>query len=356
MAYIGESENIMRPRRGSRKIYLPITFDYKGGRGESTKSKIIWSIFLGVVGLIISIGTITSEEGNLIVNIVMGCLIFFGVTLIIRFPILKEHKIRNEILSSRERDYKKTYKNLWGIFSIDSNYPYFTHLRNGKTALFIRFDKDVIIGKPSGYKDEHFEAIGDAYNLASSMGIRMCHIDYMDKVGNDARLDNCFESLGTIQNPDMRSLLTSIYTNIKETMDDSVTTFDVFVYTSKSSDSAFWYQLKKIIACMLDANYASFKVLNANDLRELPKSLFNLHDFSVVEAESQIVDSSNYSGVVPIKVSSSDEDVVINKTIEEKKEERLLKEKEEAMKKEASRQKKVKDDYLDEEIDIFGSM
>ena len=354
MAYVGESSNIMRPKKGASKIYLPITFDYSVGRSETNKTKIVWSIILGILGLILGVGTLFAKDGNLIVNLVLGFGIMFGTSLIIRFPILGEHKIRNEMLEAKERDYKKTYESMWGIFSIDDVYPYYAHMRNGRTALFVRFDKDVILGKVKDSKHEHYEAISDAYNLAGSMGVGMCHIDYMDVIGNDERLDACFQSLPNIKNPDMRDLVTDIYTNLQEKMNEKVTTYDVYVFTFRSSESSFWYQIRKVFACMLDANYVSYKVLNSNDLRSLFISLSNLHDFSVIEAMSQAFNTEKYNGVIPIKVATDGDEVIINKTIEEKKEEAELRAKEEVLKKEANRKKKKKGITLDEEIDIFG--
>lgn len=354
MAYVGESSNIMKPKKGASKIYLPITFDYSGGRRDTNKGKIIWACIVGVLGLIFGLGTLFAKDGNFISNLVLGIGIMFVASLIIRFPILKEHKLRNEILEAQERDYKKTYDKVWGIFAMDDTYPYYAHMRNGKTAIFVRFDKDVILGKVKDSKHEHYEAISDAYNLAGSMGIGMCHIDYMDVIGNDERLDACFQSLPSIQNPDMRDLVTDIYTNLQEKMNEKVTTYDVYVYTFRSSEASFWYQIQKVFACMLDANYSSYKVLNADDLRSLPISLLNLHDFSVVEAMSQAFEMGEYKGVIPIKVITGGNEVIINKTIEEKKEEAKIRAKEEALKKEANRKKKKKSISQDEEIDIFG--
>ncbi len=358
MAYVGESDNIMKPEKGSSTINLPVTFDYSGGRKESNKSRILWVCVIFVLGLIIGIGTMFSEDGFFLINIPLGLLIIFGVTLLIRFPMMKEHKVREGIVKLEDEDFEKDFADIWGIFSMDDMYPYYAHLRNGRTALYIQFEKDVILGKVSDSEYDHYEAIGDAYNLASSSQIVMCHIDYMDNIGSDDRLVECFNELPNIENPDMRDMLTDVYTNLQELMERSVSTFDVYVFTFKGSDTTFWYNIQQVISCLLEANYVSFKILDQSDLRDLSKSLFNLHDFSVVEACSSAFDKKKYSGVIPIRVVSKDGDeTVLNKTTAEKKEENRIKEKERMLKKEEDKRRKKKNrkskNTSEEEIDIF---
>lgn len=353
LSYIEESDSIMRPMKGDTKIRLPITFNYNGGRSEYNKTRIMWVCILAVLGLIIGVGILTSSDGNFIINILLGFGFMFGVSVIIRFLIMKEHIVRNNMLSTIDEDYKIGTDSFWGDYAIDDEYPYYVHMRNGKTALFVRFEKDVILGRVSDSEYEHYEAIGDAYNLAGSYNIGVCHIDYMDVIGNDDRIDNCFRSLSEVSNPDMRDLLTDIYTNLQMMMNEMVTTFDVYVFTFKYSESSFWFSIQKVISCMLDANYSSFTILNADEIRGLSKSLFNLHDFSVVDACSNAFGTSKKASVVPIKVIKSDgTEVKLNKTLEEKKladEENKNKKNNKGRKGRISKSK----DINDEEINIF---
>lgn len=301
-----DSVSIMRPGKNATKVYLPIAFEYSKGKTESNKTTALWVVILGVIGLLVGFGIMFSKDGFILGNIAMGLLVLFGFSLIIRFGVLKEHKVRNRYLEKEAEDYKIDYEDMWGIFSIDNSYPYYARMRNGKTALFVKFEKDVVVGKVDDYRFEHYEAIGDAYNLAASMGVDICHIDYMDVVGTDDRLDDCFKSLSNIPNPDMRGLMTDIYTNLQELLNERVSTFDVYVFTFRSGESSFWFQIQGVINCMLSANYRSFKILNEDDLRGLSKSILNLKDFSVYEAYLDSLKLNNYSGVTPIEVVSSD--------------------------------------------------
>ncbi len=347
----------MRPEMGDSSITLPVTFDYSGGRRDSNKSKILWSSILGVVGLIVGVGIITNKEGSIITNIVLGVLEIFAVAMIIRFPILKEGKIRRNNIELIDNDYKFPEKKFWGIYNIDSNYPNYCRFRNGQSGLFVRLNKDVILGKYSESEFEHYEAIGDALNLAGADQVRICHVDYMDNVGTDERLEDSFIKLSEVENPDIKELLTDMYGYLQQQMMLRVTTFDVYVFMWSGSDINAWNTIQRILSCFLEANYRSYHILNQNDLRELSKVLNNLTDFSVIDAMSNAFEVSEYKGVVPIrKVNMFGDEIVYNKTQEQKRREQEQKIKEQEIRKEELKRKKSKVKNRkeeDDEIDLF---
>lgn len=346
----------MRPGKGDTTLTLPVTFDYSGGRKDSNRSRLIWSSILAVVGVIVAIGIATSKDGSVIVNICLSILWVCLVSFIIRFPIMKEGKIRREYIEMHDNNYKYDMKKIWGIYDISPTPPYYCRFRNGQSGLFVRLNKDVILGKYSDSEYEHYEAIADALNLAGSGQVRVCHVDYMDNVGSDERLEECFVGLGEVRNQDLKELLTDMYGYLQQQMMDRVTTFDVYLFMWTGSDISAWNMIQRILACFLEANYRSYHILNQYDLRELMKTVNNLHDFSVVSAMSNAFVVSDYTGVVPInKVDSVGNCEVFNKTIQEKKEEQRQRIKEqEIRKREISRKKQQKKkDKKDDEIDLF---
>lgn len=348
----------MRPEMGDSSMTLPITFDYSGGRRESSKSRRIWAIIFGVIGLLFAIGVLFAKEQPIYIKLPLSIGIVFVVSLIIRFLFLGEKKIRKEYESMQKTDYERSYSDIWGIYSIDQYYPHFCRFRNGKTGLFISLQKDIIVGKYSENEYNHYEAIADAYNLAGAGRVQMIHIDYMDNVGTDERLENSFISLEDVSNPDLKDLLVGIFTFQQDQMMKQVTTFDTYLFMWGGSDTAAWNTIQRILACFLDANYRSYKILNEDGLRDFARVLFNLSEFSVMEASSSAFDNSTISGIVPIKVVDEfGEETVINKTMEQKREEQRIKEQERLAKEEEVRRRKKNkknSDSEEEELDIFG--
>lgn len=355
------AENIsgMRPKMGDSSLTLPVTFDYSGGRRDSNRSKMLWAVIVGIIGLIVGVGIIFNKEGNIAVNIVLGVVFLYAMAILIRFGFLKEGKIRREYINLADRDYKYDANSFWGIYDISTQYPYYCRFRNGKSGLFIGLNKDVILGKYSESEFEHYEAIGDALNLAGASRVQICHIDYMDNVGTDERLEESFIDLSKVKNPDIKDVLTDMFSYLQNQMMLRVTTFDVYLFLWNGSDIGAWNIIQRILSCFLEANYRSYHVLDQSDLRELPKTLYNLHDFSVVGATSHAFAVDDYSGVTAIrKIMPDGSEEVYNKTIAQKKEERerALREQElrkQELKNRKERKKTKKGNKKEEEFDLF---
>lgn len=351
----------MRPEMGDSYITLPITFDYSGGRRDSQKTKRGWAIILGIVAIIITIGIFNSEDMGFISRLLLSIGFFFVATLGIRYILLDEKKVRANYKCMMENDLELDTGTIWGIYSVESSYPYICRFRNGKSGVFIGLNKDVILGKYSESEYNHYEAIGDAYNIAGGSRVQMVHIDYMDNVGTDERLEESFISLGEVKNPDLKNLLTEVFSFQQEQMMHRVTTFDVYAFLWTGSDNAAWNTIQRILACFLDANYRSYHVLNQNDLRELTKTLYNIEEFSIVKASSVAFETSGVSTIVPISLTDVDGTVTkLGKTSEEKKVEAAQKAEEQAAlerereyrKKKRKSRKKVKENEEDL-VDIF---
>lgn len=362
MAYVGEESNIMRPEKGSLTVTLPITFDYSGGRKEQFKYKILWAFVAGIIGIVIAIGILTRKTMSLPVRLILFPLILFADMLILRFGFFKESSIRKYYRNLESTDYEKDFQDYWGIYSIDEEYPYYVRYRNGRSGLFVRLNKDVILGKYSESEYDHYEAIGDAYNIAGASNISMCSIDCMDNVGSDERLQESFSDLEEVENPDVKDILMDVFGYLQAQMNERVTTYDVYVFTFNCSDIAAWNSVNRILSCFMEANYVGYHFLDSNDIRDLFKSLFHLHEFSVNAAMANTFSyDTSYVGIVPIRIVHADGSVeVLNKTIAEKQEDaRIAEEEKEAREKEVKRRKqdkkrrKKKETSDDEEIDLF---
>ena len=362
MAYVGQEENIMRPKMGDMFMSIPITFDYSGGRRESRKLRNIWVVVLSIITVIFSIGMLFTLKQVAFPFRIVIAFIFFNIMLVlIRYLLLGENKVRKYYETLESVDYQANFQPIWGIYEVDEDYPYFVRYRNGKSGIFIRLNKDVILGKYEESEYQHYEAIGDAYNIAASSNISMCHVDYMDQVGNDERLDKSFEEIEEVENTDLHDLLLGLFTHLQREMNERVTTFDVYVFTYRGSDIAAWNTIQRVLSCFLDANYVNYHVMDSEDLKELFRSLNGVHEFSVSEASLMAMPTDpDYSGVKAIKVIHSDgSEDIINKTREELREEAERKEREAELaksmkgKKAKKQPKKKKKGQADESVEEF---
>ena len=338
-----EDRTGMKPRLGATTMTLPITFDYSGGRDESNKSKKLWSWILGILGVIISVGMLISDRA-VYIKVPLALIIAYIFMFIIRFILLGEFDKKEEYKRLESEDYKLSYQDIWGIYKVEETHPYICRFRNGKSGVYILLNKDVILGKYMESEYNHYEAIADAYNLAGAGKVQMVHIDYMDSVGSDERLAESLVSLGEVQNADLRDLLTDMYNFQQRNILSRVTTFDVYAFLWTGNDITAWGTINRILNCFLEANYRSYRVLAERDLRDLSKVIFNLEDFSVVEASSSVFSDNVKTSITPISISDEYGNVtILNNTSEERKAEAKAKlEEAEARKREIERRKKEK--------------
>ena len=334
----------MRPNKDSDIIQIPMTFIYSGGRSDNTKTKVLIAListgFLGVFLFFLFTGS-----QPIINKIIYGVGIFAVYILGIRYGVLNERKYRKIVEDFEERDYEVDSTAFWKIHDIDTTYPYICHYVNGLKGLFVRLEKDVIVGKSDYASYNHYEAIADAYNLAHSENINILHIDYMDNVGNDNRLSKLYAGLNEIENPDMQSMMLDIYQHLEGVMSMDYASYDIYVFYTKDDKDTFFYNVKDIVNIMLNGNYVSYRVLNSEEIRKTCVALFNLENFSIVKAKEKLMEERKHKGVVPIRLERIDGTIVsINKTTEELRVEREEKErlKAEASKRSKGREKKKK--------------
>lgn len=377
--------NTMRPEPDDASIRLPVTFDYSGGRADNKKGNILTTIVLTVISIILIIGFARNENMEWYIRIIVCAVVFSIYMMFIRFKVFRERTYSDAYETLKEIDYTPSTNSFWGIYDIDLDYPYICHFKDGKKGIFIKMEKDIVVGKPDTIMYDHFEAISDAYCLAGSLNINLAHIDYMDNVGNDPRMQTLYDGLDDCENPDMRDIMLSIYSNLQEEMSNDYASFDVYLLTTKSKVNQLWHNAQAICEKLLTGNYLSYRVLDSDGIRATTMALFNLKEFSVLDAcENVLQQNARARGIVAISIEHADGTVEkLNKTQQEitdeinarKEAERqaiLDKEREKQerherrrVKREEKKKKKpvtyedaiktVSSEYSDEQVDLFSS-
>ena len=196
--------------------------------------------------------------------------------------------------------------------------------------------------------------------------MNIVHIDYMDNVGNDPRLARMYADLSHVDNIDMKDMLIDIYNNLQDEMSGNYSCFDIYLFLTRDKIQSFEYNVKMVAELMLGGNFITYKILNKQEISGVCTALFNLHDFSVVDACEAVMSNQYSRGIVPIHLKHSDGTIdKINKTQQEKKieaQERVRKQQE--REKEIERQKQIakqkkkgtykEKEIKDEKLDVFG--
>lgn len=310
----------MTPQPGDTSINLPITFDYKGGRGENKKGKIILSIADVLLTIIFTVGCASNDNLEIWMRFLLPCVVLYIGLFILRFFVFRELWFSDIYETLKATDYDLKLDQIWQIFDIDFEYPYICYFKNGYKGIFVRMEKDAITGKVGDAQFDHYSAIGDAYNIAHSLNMNIVHIDYMDNVGNDTRMQKLYDDLVFVENPDMQEMLIDIYSNLQDEMSQNYASFDIYLFLTRDKLNNFVYNMQTVCNYMLGGNFITYKVLDRFEISRVCVALFNLHDFSIVEACENVLSGVEHHGVIPIKVKHGDgTEEIFNKTTAEKK-------------------------------------
>jgi hypothetical protein len=117
----------------------------------------------------------------------------------------------------------------------------------------------------------------------------------------------------------MQDMLIDIYTNLQDEMSGNYSSFDIYLFLTRDKAQNFLYNVQAVTSAMLGGNFITYKILNRQEISGVCTALFNLHDFSIVDACENVLSKTQHRGIIPIKVTHSDGTVEeINKTMAEK--------------------------------------
>lgn len=330
----------MIPEPDDGVVNIPITFDYKGGRGEHIGTQVLYTVVGVVLSIVLCLGVLTSDT-ELIPKVLITSIILLVVSFYLRYIVWKEGVYRKVLDDLKEKDYEVETACFWKIYDVDINYPYTCHYINGLKGIFVKMEKDIIVGKGENMVYDHFEGISEALNLASNLNLNIYHIDYMDTVGNDKRLLQLQDSLPDVENTIIQSMLASMYTHLQEEMEQDYATHDVYLFYSRDKIESFEYNVHRVCDTMLGGNFLSYKILDGQGVRALCKSLMHLEDFSAYQASEAILKDSNNVGIVPIRVvdSTTGETRIVGKTVAQKRRELEERQKEDELRRKEKKKK-----------------
>lgn len=289
------------PQPDDYTLHIPITFDYNGGRHQNSKAKIIITILLSIIGIAGIIGVCLTSM-YLFQKLLISFAIFYVILLFLRVVIFREVYISDIYEKQKQLDHKLDTTDFWQIFDIDYTYPYICYFKNGKKGIFVQMDKDAITGKPSSAAFDHFEAVGNAYNIAHQLSLDIVHIDYMDSVGNDSRFEGLYNSVAMCTNTDMQELLTAIYSNLEMEMKANYFNYDVYLFLTRENANNFIENVQTVCNTMLGGNFLTYHVMNSEQIGNLCKSLFNFHEFSINDACSAVLAKKEHPSVRVLKL------------------------------------------------------
>lgn len=343
----------MKPVKGSDIIQIPITFDVGGAGRASATARPLWIWLVFILWAMFSIIVFIVADGYK--KFIYPAMAFFFLSYVVRFLILREKYFRKKRKELIEHDYMFKHSIFWDIYDISPRYPHIVYFGSGLKGIFVALDKDVIVGKEDDYSYYHHEAIAEAYHQMEKRGIECIHIDYMDVIGKDTRMEHLFRQAEKIENPDLKRVMIHIYDHIESTMNKSFASYDVYCFYSVAREDLFWDDLQVVLDCFLQANYIRARVLNRDEISVLVKSIMNIDEFSVNKAIDNLFKEMNKVEYIrPIWTEKDGKRTIINKTLEEIEEAKRVYQSERKLKKKSRRKGFFKKkNQVEADIDLF---
>lgn len=342
-----EKYDEMTPSKGKTTVTLPMTFDKKGGKNENTQQRILWFLIESIVALFILVVYILNS-GITVRSVITSVVIIFAYQLVARKLIFREGYYKGCAKELEENDYDYSSRTYWNIYDVSEEYPYICYFKNGEIGLFVRLEKDVIVGDLENLEYENYEAIGEAYRILGNSKIHFKYIDTMDSIGNDERLDLIYENIENSVSKKLKEVYTCIFENLEFDMQREYTSHDTFLFRARMNEEDFYYEVLRALQQFMQGSYTSYTILKG-ELKGLVENVMNFEDFSVIGACRDIKNSRKVNGISIIYTEDfNGERIVYNKTSEEKALERSIKSREK------SARKKFKKKAIDDSEIIIG--
>lgn len=335
----------MKPEVYAETVEIPMTFDVSSNVVPLTERRLRLGIliFVGIILAGVVLGIFIGSIGGFIL-----CLGLVGIaTYLFRMLYFKEAYYKRKYGELKAHGFVYNTNTIWDIYEIAPGFP-ICSFKNGSKAIFVTFDKDIVVGKPENNEYLHYEAIANAFQLISKKNIECMHIDYMDTVGKDGRLEPVIKQLLKTPNKQLSQLLSLVFEYQQYTMSKSYSSYDVYAFYYRYNDEDFRDDLETIIGAFMNANYIRYRLLGVSQLRELVKSIYNIEEFSVYNACDNVFKTDNMSKYIRvIYTECNGERTIINKTTEEREYEKAKKQRN---KKPATVKKNIIDDTP---VDMF---
>lgn len=298
----------MRPREGSTVIKLPVTIEGNKGRSDKLLAKVASAIGVAVIWVLVVYGLLTNSDFTLFRKILYVAVATVIAMAVARFGFLGEKKYRESYSRMEESKNEFDLSNMWAIVGVDEDAPHFVHYRNGELGLVVSMGNDVVVGKPENDEYNSYTALGDAYRRAAELELDMLHIDMMDFIGQDPRLDEARRYMSVnCTNPEIRDVMSSIFDNLQDGMNDNVTTQDIYVFhTRDMSKDVFRYNVRQVLDMMCLGNYATYRSMSQEEIGALVRSMFNLQSFSAVDAMLSAYRNETIPGIKVLSVDYAD--------------------------------------------------
>lgn len=288
------------------RMFIPTSIDRNTGV-EDSRLDTGQVFILGVIG-VIDVLVILSLIGNsyrLLFNTICWAIFIIVNLIVLDRAIIKSNKYK--ALIEKIEEYSKVRPDfLWDIINIDSyTDSSMVEFYDGRSGVFVRLDRDTLIGRDENFKEEFYDSISDVYRELNSRNYEYVVINIMDSAGKDKRLDELDEviDMANKYNEALGDIMRMQIDYIKKLTENNLYEEEIlFICTRKREVREYFIDdVESILGRLVGNGYIGFSILNEDDIKDFAKYIYGVREFDIKSAESSaLVPDKNMDGAVKI--------------------------------------------------------
>jgi len=278
------------------KIFFPRTVD-----GHVSDEQFMTGTKAGILAVVLVVGTL------LIINIWSGYyntiarLILIAITIhisifIIRYLVFNEKYYYS--MYNKMKEHKITSPGLfWDIINRqDTPNGCVCTFSDMKIGVYVKLERDSIVGKNSEFEEMHFDAVSEFYKEINSSGLKTVKADIMEQAGNDPRIA-CLDELVIKSefNKNLNSLVGSMVSYTKHITRKTLYDAEYLIVYTEGMDR--WENLinnvDDAMQNLLDGAYVNYYILDSTDIDSLVQQTYDVKIFDSNKASLNIYKYKN---------------------------------------------------------------
>lgn len=288
------------------KMFIPTSIDRNTGAEESKFSggQIVALgalLVCDVLTVLIMLGSTFNSKFNAIVWV-----LFIIVNLIIIDRLVIGSNKYKKLLDEIDEYNGVVPSKLWDISNIDNHTDgSIVEFTDGRIGVYVKLDRDTLIGHSSEFKEEFYDNISDVYRELNEHNYKYVVMNIMSNAGKDKRIDELDKVVDSAsrENAALGELIQMQVEHIKKITENNLYEEEImFISTENKVDrDNFLDDVIMILSKLIDTGYSGFTIMKEADIKEFAKYEFGVKDIDIDELENlALITDKDISGAVEI--------------------------------------------------------
>lgn len=267
---------LKQPQNG--KIFLPINIDgIEQVDHFMTMPKIV---SLGVLVALLALIIANSSQGG--INIYTGIFIWVVVaSLVVRYIVFEEKRYYKAYLQTKKVEVC-TPAEFFKITAVrETPTGSVIIFANGLVGLLIKLERGTVVGRPTDFMGEHYDAMSEMYRALLKANLRYIILDVCESTGNENTVDVLGRLTVNSTNKNINKLMELQVGFIKTIVNDTIYSKDyILVYAESSRVGTLIAETEEALRMSLEGAIDGYEIMDQNGISSFVSEYFGVGFFS----------------------------------------------------------------------------